>query len=67
MIRIKTPGSTKPIAIEYRANYATRNVDISDGEGYISYTGRSWEHVEESKECNICLKMYTDNHIVEEK
>lgn len=67
VIRIKTSGSTKPIAIEYRANYATRNVDISDGEGYISYTGRSWEHVEESKECNICLKMYTDNHNVEEK
>lgn len=65
VVKIKTPGSTKPIAIEYRANYSTRNVDISDGEGYISYTGRSWEHVEESKECNICLKMYTDNLIKE--
>jgi C1A family cysteine protease len=62
VVKIKTPGETKPIAIEYRANYATRNVDISDGEGYISYNGRSWEHVEETKECNICLKMYTDNH-----
>lgn len=34
---------------------------IDDGEGYISLIGKSWEHVEESKECNICLKMYTNN------
>ena len=65
VIKIKTPGTTKPIAIEYKAGQGTRNVDITDGEGYISYTGRSWEHVEESKECNICLKMYTDNISIE--
>ena len=65
VIKIKTPGATKPIAIEYKAGQGTRNVDITDGEGYISYTGRSWEHVEESKECNICLKMYTDNISIE--
>ena len=65
VIKIKTPGTTKPIAIEYKAGHGTRNVDITDGEGYISYTGRSWEHVEESKECNICLKMYTDNISIE--
>ncbi len=66
VIKIKTAGATKPIAIEYRANYATRNVDISDGEGYISYSGRTWEHVEETKECNICLKAYTDTCYVDE-
>ncbi len=60
VIKIITPDEVRPIAIEYRAGKATNNVVISDGEGYISYLGRVWENVEASKECNICLKMYTD-------
>lgn len=61
VIKITTPGAVHPIAIEYRAGRATKDVVIEDGEGYISYLGRSWEHVEESKQCNICLKVYTDD------
>ena len=61
VVKIKTPDSVHPIAIEYCAGRATRKVILSDGEGYISLTGKSWEHVEESKSCNICLKMYTSN------
>lgn len=61
VIKIKTPDAVHPIAIEYAAGKATKNVILDDGEGYISYTGNSWEHVEESKGCNICLKMYTKN------
>lgn len=59
VIKILTPDSVHPIAIEYRAGRATQDVILDDGEGYISLTGKSWEHVEESKNCNICLKMYT--------
>ncbi len=61
IIKIKTPNAIHPIAIEYVAGKSTRNVILDDGEGYISYAGNSWEHVEASKSCNICLKVYTNN------
>ena len=61
IVKITTPGAVHPIAIEYKAGRSTKNVVIDDGDGYISLIGKSWEHVEESKECNICLKMYTNN------
>jgi len=61
VIKIKTPNSIHPIAVEYRAGAPTAEVDLSDGCGYISLSGKSWEHVEESKNCNICLKMFTIN------
>jgi hypothetical protein len=61
VVRIKTPNAVYPIAVEYRVNKATASVDLSDGEGYISLKGRTWEHVEETKECNICLKVFTNN------
>jgi len=61
VIKIITPNSIHPIAVEYRAGAPTAEVDLSDGCGYISLSGKSWEHVEESKNCNICLKMFTKN------
>lgn len=60
VVYIYTPNSVHPIAIEYPADSATSTVDISDGEGYISLKGNSWEHVEETQNCNICLKVFTD-------
>ena len=56
---ISTPNATRPIAVEMATDYKTRSVDLSDGEGYISYTGREWENVEEKYECNLCLKGFT--------
>jgi len=61
VLSIRTPNSVHPMAIEYVADEATRNVDISDGEGYISATGKIWSSVEESSSCNLCLKAYTKN------
>lgn len=61
VVRIKTPGAVYPVAVEYQADWATGTVDIGDGESYISLKGRSWEHVEETKACNVCLKVFTDN------
>ncbi len=60
VVKIKTPDSLHPIAVEHRGGAGTQNAVIDDGEGYISLTGASWEHVEASKNCNLCLKMFTD-------
>ncbi|MGN0484886.1 MAG: lectin like domain-containing protein [Lachnospiraceae bacterium] len=62
VLKIKTPGAVHPLAIEYPADEETANVDLSDGEGYISQTGgNTWEHVEETQQCNLCIKAYTRN------
>lgn len=61
MIYISTPNSVHPAAIEYRADEATKDVVLSDGEGYISMRGKNWDNVEETQSCNLCLKVYTKN------
>ena len=60
MIKITTPGSIHPIAVEYAADESRSMVDLSDGEGYISSRGNIWTSVEESQQCNLCLKVFTD-------
>ena len=60
MIRLTTPGSVHPIAIEYDANDDKSRIDLEDGEGYISIDGVTWENTEAQQQCNICLKAYTD-------
>ncbi len=47
------------MAIEYDAGNGMAEIDLSDGEGCLSADGDKWEHVEETQECNICLKAYT--------
>ncbi|MCD7907502.1 MAG: lectin like domain-containing protein [Clostridium sp.] len=59
IVKITTPGTVQPVAIEYDAGNGMAEIDLSDGEGYLSADGDKWEHVEETKECNICLKAYT--------
>lgn len=59
MVKIKSPGLQYPVATEYQADEATKNVDISDGEGYISMSGYSWTRTETEHSCNVCLKAYT--------
>lgn len=58
-VKIRTPGTTQPVAVEYAGSGRTGNVDISDGEGYISFGGSLWERTETSKGCNVCLKAYS--------
>ena len=60
VVRIDTPNSLRPVAVEMYKDYATTSVDLTDGEGYISLYGKSWERIEEAYDCNICLKAYTD-------
>lgn len=61
IIKIMTPGTVHPVAIEYDAGDGIAQVDLTDGEGYLSHDGRTWEHVEETQKCNVCLKAYTDH------
>lgn len=61
VLHITTPGSVHPMAIEYAADEFTSNVDLSDGEGYISSGGSQWERAEENQDCNLCLKVYSDD------
>ncbi|MBO4390371.1 MAG: hypothetical protein J5825_05895 [Lachnospiraceae bacterium] len=60
-VKIETPGSAEPIAVEFYSpdQVLSSGVDISDGEGYISSIGRYWTNVEKSQKCNLCLKAYT--------
>lgn len=56
---VETPDAVHPMAIEYAADEATKEADLSDGEGYISLDGKKWDHVEEEFSCNLCIKAYT--------
>ena len=58
-VKIHTPERTQPVAVEYAGSGRTGNVDISDGEGYISFDGAVWERTEISKGSNVCLKAYS--------
>lgn len=60
ILHITTPGSVHPLAIEYAADEMTANVDLTDGEGYISAGGSHWENTEKNQGCNLCLKVYSD-------
>jgi len=61
IVFVNTPGSTKPVAVEIVRDYASKTVDLTDGEGYISINGQVWNNTEENQECNVCLKCYTVN------
>jgi len=68
IVNITTPGAVHPVAIEYNSPDKELTADLSDGEGYISFRGTSWERVEESQKCNVCLKAYTrDREAVSKK
>lgn len=58
VVELTTPDSVHPLAIEYAADETTENVDLDDGEGYISAQGTIWENVESGQKCNLCIKAY---------
>lgn len=60
VVYISSPNSKKPVAIECYSDKSTQNLNLEDGEGYISLAGRNWERVEKTQHCNLCLKMFTD-------
>ena len=60
ILYLSTPGSVHPLAVEYVADQFTENVTLEDGQGYISAGGQNWESTEEKQNCNVCLKVYSD-------
>ena len=61
IVYIKTPNTTKPVAVELVKDFASIQVDLEDGEGYISLNGVNWDDTEDNQMCNVCLKCYTKN------
>lgn len=61
VVHIQTPGAVHPVAIEYDADSRTREFNITDGEGYISLYGNKWMSAEKNKDCNLCLKAFTND------
>lgn len=59
IVRVTTPGTTQPVAIECSPENGKTVIDLEDGEGYSSPQGSDWERVETTQNCNICLKAYT--------
>ena len=60
VVKIITENSEYPVAIECPVDGLSENADMTDGEGYLSLQGTLWEHIEETKNYNICLKGYAD-------
>ena len=58
VVEILSPGTTQPVAVEYKSGARMSNVDIGDGEGYISSDGVKWLRAEDMENCNVCLKAY---------
>ena len=61
MVYVWTQDVQHPIAIEYNSTSIDVEVDLSDGQGYISYDGREWQRAEDNYQCNLCLKAFTDD------
>jgi len=60
VVRITTPQSTFPVAAEFwRDEEWLNNVNINDGEGYMSYEGKDWVRTEQVISANTCLKAFT--------
>lgn len=62
VVYLYTPGATHPLAIEYdTGDKSLDNIDLEDGEGYISYSGSKFINVKEKQDCNLCIKAFTDD------
>lgn len=59
IVKLTSPGTVHPIAIEYDPGDGKWVVDLDDGEGYISVDGKKWQRTETTQRCNLCLKAYT--------
>lgn len=60
VVKIITENAEYPVAIECPVEGLSENADMADGRSYLSFQGTMWEHIEETKNYNICLKGYAD-------
>lgn len=56
---IEQNDAEHPVAVEYKNPEVEADIDISDGEGYLSSDGKNWQSAEEQYDCNVCLKAFT--------
>ena len=62
IVEIDTPGSSHPIAMETNSEEMENHpVELSGKRSYISNYGDVWEHTQQTSQCNVCLKMFTNN------
>lgn len=62
-VKITTPNSLYPVAAEFMKDEAwLNNVDTTDGQGYMSYDGVTWDRTEVALDANVCLKAFTFNY-----
>ncbi len=62
VVYLKTPGATHPMAIEYDTGDSyLKDINLDDGEGYISSNGSIFNNVKDLQNCNLCIKAYTDD------
>ena len=62
VVKIYTPEEEYPVAAEYAADDATKEVDLSDGDGYISHNGAKWTGTESEYYCNVCMKVFLNRN-----
>lgn len=62
LVYINTPDTKHPMAIEYNTGEKImQDVELEDGEGYISLNGKKFVDVKEKKDCNLCIKAFARN------
>lgn len=59
VLHITTPDAVYPMAIEYMPEDSDTEIDLSDGEGYISSSGSKWVDANTIEECNLCIKAFS--------
>lgn len=59
VVKITTQGAKMPVAVELNKDSYTEGVTLEGKQGYLSYTGDTWEFTEEKFGTNVCLKAYT--------
>ena len=60
IVKLTTREAENQAAVEFDSQELTKNFVLTDGEGYISSDGQSFENTEAGYGCNICLKVFTD-------
>ncbi len=61
VVKITTPDAKYPVAAEFVPSQSwLKDVDISDGRGYMSSGGKVWNSTEKDLKANVCLKAFTD-------
>ena len=56
IVYVRTPGSERPVAVEYTSKDGAVIANLSGNEGYISMKGTSWQSAQDKYKCNICFE-----------